>query len=933
MSRFLTRHRAPAAAVPEQPGTRPGDADRHFHELLKSAAALARAAGDPDDAITWALRLIRDYSGWCLGHALLLDPTRDTLRSTGVWHSDDRTRFASFVAASEALELHRGDGLPGRALDHGQPVWIRDVQDDHNFPRRAEAVECGLHAAAAAPIPSGRGTVGVIEFFSVDVVELDVHLLDLISHVAGQLGVIVDRSRDVSDRVAAETALRRSEQDLAEAQRLAHIGSWSWDVGDNEVIWSAELHRIYGLEPGDGPVSFEQYLARVHPDDRDRVAAAVQATMQTLEPYEHEYRIVWPDGQVRQVHAAGAVSAVADGRAQRLGGFCHDITEQREAEDRRRQAQDELEGHRQTLERIARGERVEITLDLLCRDVEQRFPGAHCTILTATAGERVLRHAAAPSLSPTFCKAIDGLRIEEGMGACGTAAARGEEVVVRDVLSDVLTRDFVELASLHDLRSVWSHPLFSAAGQLLGTFAVYRADVHEPTPEERGAVAAAGSIAAVALERAMAEKALMAAARIDPLTGLANRATFLTELAFRLTIPDKRTAVLFLDLDGFKWINDSLGHPVGDRILVEVAWRFEAALDGAHLLARFGGDEFTVLVSDADDNELQSVADALIAAMSSPFTVEGSEFFLSVSIGIATNELAAIADDLVRNADAAMYDAKTRGRGRHKVFDNVLRERALERVTTEAELRRALERDEFVMHYQPIIRLTDGRCVGLESLVRWQHPTRGLLLPDRFVPLAEEDRLIVAMGERVIDRVLADTSELVARTDLQVGINVSVVELSDPTYIEHLTDVLKRHGFPAEQLFVEVTETALMQELELTRATVQQLAELGVRVFIDDFGTGYSSLARLRELPVAGLKIDKRFSAGLGSDPDDDRMLAAVTGLAHAMQLRVVVEGVETDAAAATAREIGCDFGQGFHYARPDELHRLNVDRAAPPGG
>ena len=897
--------------------------DQHWHQLLKSAAALARAAGDPDEAIAWALGLIRDYSGWCLGHALLLDPTSDTLRSTGVWQSEEPDRFAAFVAASEGLELKRGVGLPGRVLDQGQPVWINDVLTDDNFPRVAEASASGLRTAAAVPIPSARGLVGVLEFFSDAVVERDPRLLDLVSHVAGQLGVIVDRSRDVHDRESAESALRRSERDLAEAQRLAHIGSWSWDVADNEVIWSAELHRIYGLDEGGGPASFEQYLSRVHPDDRDRVATAVQRTMETLEPYEHDYRIVWPDGRVRWVHAAGAVSASSDGRPLRLGGFCHDITDQRESEDRRQQAQDELESHRQTLERIARGEQVEITLDLLCREIEQRFPGARCSVLTAGAGEHLLRHAAAPSLSPTFRTAIDGLAIGEGMGACGTAAARGEEVVIPDVFTDTLTKDFVELARVHDLRSVWSHPLFSATGQLLGTFAVYRADVHSPSPDERRAVAAAGSIAAVALERANAEKALTAAARIDPLTGLANRTTFLTELEFRLSIPSTRTAVLFLDLDGFKWINDSLGHPTGDRILVEVAWRFEAALDGRYLLARFGGDEFTVLATDSTSEELGELADGLAAAMTAPFTVEGSEFFLSVSIGIATNEFASGGYDLVRDADAAMYAAKTRGRGRHAVFDNVLRERALDRVTTEAELRRALERDEFVLHYQPIIRLSDGRCTGLESLVRWQHPTRGLLLPDRFVPLAEENRLILAMGHRILDRALAETADLVSDRELRVGVNVSVVELSDPAYVDNLAAALHRHGFPAERLFVEVTETAVMQELDLALAAVQQLAGLGVTVLVDDFGTGYSSLARLRELPVAGVKIDKLFSAPLGADEDADRLLGGVTDIAHSMQLQVVVEGIETPVAAAKARELGCDYAQGYHYARPAPLTQV----------
>jgi EAL domain-containing protein (putative c-di-GMP-specific phosphodiesterase class I) len=245
-------------------------------------------------------------------------------------------------------------------------------------------------------------------------------------------------------------------------------------------------------------------------------------------------------------------------------------------------------------------------------------------------------------------------------------------------------------------------------------------------------------------------------------------------------------------------------------------------------------------------------------------------------------------------------------------------------VTTEAELRRAIERNEFVMHYQPIFRLRDDMCTGLESLVRWQHPTRGLLPPDAFIPLAEEDRLIVAVGQRVIDKVLGDTVGLLTDSELHVAINASVVELSDPTFTGYLSEALARHGFPADRLVVEVTETAVMQEFDLALAAVQELVAMGVRVLIDDFGTGYSSIARLRELPVAGVKIDKRFSARLGADDDADRVLAAVTGIAHAMDLQVVVEGIETPAAAVKAHELRCDYGQGFHFARPDALDQLS---------
>ena len=924
MSRFLVKRATPGAAVPAQ-ATSAETSERHWDRLLKTAVALAHAAGDPEDAIRWALGLIRDYCGWPLGHAFLLEGETGTLASTRVWDTTEQERFAPFIDESEMLRLADGIGMPGRIIATGKPVWISDVQRADNFPRRDAARAAGIRSAAGVPIPSSRGVLGVLEFFSDVPEEYDADLLDFVAHVGSQLGVILDRNRDVRDRRSAEAALKRSEEDLAAAQRLAHIGSWSWDVGDDKVKWSAELHRIYGIVDSAGPVSFEEYISRVHPEDRERVASAVRNTIESLQPLEHEYRIVWPDGRVRWVHAAVEVSLRDGQAARRLSGFCHDITERREAEERRAQAQEELTRHQQMLERVARGERVDVTLDALCRDVEERFPDALCSVLVAVPGESMLRHAAAPSLPLAFRTAIDGLAIAEGSGACGTAAARGEDVVVADALNDRLTHAFIDLAAHHNLRSVWSHPLFSSTGDLLGTFAVYRPVRHKPDQAEIDCVTAAGSIAAVAIERSVAEKALTAAARIDPLTGLANRAAFLNALSYRLSVPDARVAVMFLDLDGFKWINDSIGHPLGDRLLVEVAWRFENALDGHHLLARFGGDEFTVLVEDSTPDDLSSIAETLADAMRAPFLLEGGEFFLSVSIGIATNEYATTAYELVRDADTAMYAAKSRGRARHVVFDEALRDRALERVTTETELRRALDRDELVMNYQPIIRLADGRTTGVESLVRWQHPTRGLLSPDRFIPLAEENGLIIALGERVLEHVLQDMAAYSLEHDLNVAVNVSALQLGDPDFCSLVGHALECHGFSPSRLLLEVTETGLMQQVEVARASLQAIVDLGVRVLIDDFGTGYSSLARLAELPVYGVKIDRGFSADVGRNDNADKVLAAIAGIARAMDLAVVVEGIETPEAAARVRALGCDYAQGFHFARPTAMDDLVV--------
>ena len=884
---------------------------------------MARHADDLDQAVVLALDLVCEFTGFPLAHAIVCDPPGERLTSMRVWRGPGVGRYPEFIAESDEFVLAPGEGLPGRAAATGEAEWVSPLAES-NFVRASAARAAGLHTGVAAAVRGRHELVAVLEFFTDEPMARDDRVVEIIEQVAELLAATSDRLHDAAERRRAEEELRRSERNLVEAQRLARFGSFSWDVGADHVVWSAELRRIYGLDGVAGPVSYDEYIARVHPDDRARVAQAVRGTVETLEPFEHEYRITWPDGTIRWMHARGEATVGADGRAVRLDGFCHDITEQRDAEIRRRHAQEALASHRRILERVARGEPLTATLDALCRDVEARCPGAMCSVLTVSPGEAALRHQAAPSLPDGFRAAIDGLPIAEGAGACGTAAAERQDVIVVDIRSDVLTREFVNLGERYGLRSVWSHPLITPGGQLLGTFAVYRDQPHTPDPHEREVLVAAGSIAAVAIERDAAEKALAAAARQDPLTGLANRSAFLSELSYRLSDPNRQTAVLFCDLDRFKWINDSLGHSAGDRILVDVAWRLERALDGRHLLGRFGGDEFTVLVDDTADADLESLAQSLTAALDAPFYLDGGEFYLSMSIGIATTGMATDAIDLVRDADAAMYAAKERGRGRFTMFDAALRDRAVKRVTTEADLRRAIERDEIEMHYQPIVDLRSGAWTAAESLVRWRHPVRGLVAPDEFIPLAEETGLINLLGHRILERVMADASRLPASFSL-LGLNVSTVQLVDPTFASALAASLAQHRVPPERVVVEVTETAVMQEIDAARATLQDIVALGVRVMIDDFGTGYSSIARLRELPVAGVKIDRSFSGLLGQSDAADRLVGAIADLAHAVDLEVVVEGVETAEAAARAGDVGCDFAQGYYFARPAAPDALQV--------
>jgi diguanylate cyclase (GGDEF)-like protein len=375
---------------------------------------------------------------------------------------------------------------------------------------------------------------------------------------------------------------------------------------------------------------------------------------------------------------------------------------------------------------------------------------------------------------------------------------------------------------------------------------------------------------------------------------------------------------MFLDLDGFKWINDSLGHPAGDSILVQAGERLARVLRPGDVLARFGGDEFTILVNNASTLAADRVATRVREVFTEPFVLDGGEFFLSVSVGTALADGSRGAFDLVRDADAAMYAAKDIGRAHHVLFDDQLRRRAVDRITLESELRRGIERNEFAMSYQPLRNVREDEWGGVEALARWEHPTRGLLSPDDFIPLAEETGLITRLGTRLLDRALSQ-AETWLRTGLKtaVAVNLSVVQLSDPDFPEELRDALARHNVPPELLLVEVTETGVMQRLDAARATLERIAELGIRVLIDDFGTGYSSIARLRELPVVGVKIDRAFTRGLGEDPSVEPVLAAITNLAHALNLTVVAEGIETPAALALATELGCDYVQGFQIARP----------------
>jgi diguanylate cyclase (GGDEF)-like protein len=429
---------------------------------------------------------------------------------------------------------------------------------------------------------------------------------------------------------------------------------------------------------------------------------------------------------------------------------------------------------------------------------------------------------------------------------------------------------------------------------------------------------------AFAIERKRSEVQLAQRALHDPLTGLPNRALFLDRLGVALD-RSRRTsasvAVLFLDVDNFKEVNDTLGHGAGDRVLTSLADRLRAMLRPMDTVARFGGDEFTFLFEELDsEREVVLIAERISRAAKTPIRLDGGEATVTVSIGIAmVSDPSILPDTVIREADAAMYRAKELGRSRYELFDEASRARAMERLELESALRHAVERSELRVLYQPKVSFNDGAEVtGFEALVRWEHPERGMLTPGQFLPLAEETGLVLQIGEFVLEHALQQLVRWrAAKPEVTISVNLSFRQLEDNGLVSTLARAIHGLGVDPNGLSLELTETALTHDLDASARVLDGLKAVGVGLTIDDYGTGFSSLQSLRALPFDTLKIDGSLIGDLGRDPEQSPVVGAVVELAHALGLLVIAEWVERDEQVAELRALGCDGAQGFLFGAP----------------
>jgi diguanylate cyclase (GGDEF)-like protein len=445
--------------------------------------------------------------------------------------------------------------------------------------------------------------------------------------------------------------------------------------------------------------------------------------------------------------------------------------------------------------------------------------------------------------------------------------------------------------------------------------------------------------AAVALENGQLEHSLAELGRLkdqlryqayhDPLTNLPNRSLFAEQVEARLRGPrqgDLLPVVLFLDLDDFKIVNDTLGHAAGDRLLVSVGDRIRECIREIDVAARLGGDEFAILLDDSPSLEHAStVARRLIDTLSLSFPLLGDDVVIGTSIGIAmARGRDQTADELLRNADVAMYTAKASGKRRFAVFEPTMHAAIVARHELSAELARGISRDELVVYHQPIVDLATGRTYGLEALVRWRHPTRGLVPPDEFIGLAEETGSILALGREVMMTAEREVGALNARLEpadrLSLSVNVSPIQLQQPDFLDEVEAVLAQTGFEPERLILEITETAMFRDTEATIRKIQTLRAQGIRIAVDDFGTGYSSLSYLRRFPVDILKIAKDFIDPEEGGSGEWAFAAAIIALGRTLDLRIIAEGIEHPGQLERLRGLGCEFGQGYLFARPGPI-------------
>ena len=694
------------------------------------------------------------------------------------------------------------------------------------------------------------------------------------------------------------------------------------DTGD-AGLWhyvSPQILSILGFSPEEWCADPSLWASRLDPDDLEHVLSHERGLdLETTGPAAAtEYRLRHRDGHVVWIRDDAMLVRDRDG-ALRWHGVLSDITDRKlaEAELEKRAAQQSavarlgehaLEGATisELMQEAVRGAAEILQVELAA--VLEYLPREDCLEMRGGIG--------APD------EAKEDIRYPAGAASqAGYTILTGRPAIVTDWSTERRFDQSPQLTAI-GTRSGLSVAI-EGPETPFGILGVQSTRVRDYAAGDVDFLQSLANVLADALERQAIEDRIRHRALHDLLTGLPNRALFLDRLEHALARLGRRgsqAAVLFLDFDHFKLVNDSLGHQVGDELLAAAAPRLAQAVRASDTVARFGGDEFGILLEDiTGERDAIEMAQRIASVFTRPFVLAGSEHFVTVSIGIALAQGAERADELIRDADAAMYRAKERGRARYELFDEAMRERATARLSVENDLRRALERSELQLDYQPVVSLRNQAIVGVEALLRWQHPERGTIGPSEFIPIAEEDGLIEPIGRWVLERACRQAAAWrEARPDapaVGISVNLSPLQVANPGFPGVVAQILRASGLEPSCLSLEITETVMLRDVDALAEALPALKALGVRLVLDDFGTGHSSLGYLTRHPFDRLKIDRSFVDGLGTEPRDTAITEAIIVMSRALSLEVVAEGVETAVQEAELSRLGCEMAQGFLFS------------------